>query len=211
MTATAFLLLALALAAAAVDWLAVARDQRALELVAKPATMVALGAVALAVEPSDPTQRTWWLVALAWCLAGDVFLMLRVDRLFVAGLAAFLVGHLAYVVGFWVRGVDTAGLLIGVVVVSVALGVLAPVIVRGVRRAEPSLAGPVLAYMAAISLMVASAFGTGLALAVAGALLFYASDALIALTRFVTDRPWGRLAVIVTYHLGQVALVLSLL
>jgi uncharacterized membrane protein YhhN len=43
-----------------------------------------------------------------------------------------------------------------------------------------------------------------------GAVLFYASDALIAWNRFVQPRPWMPLAIIVTYHVGQAALVLSL-
>jgi uncharacterized membrane protein YhhN len=72
------------------------------------------------------------------------------------------------------------------------------------------MAAPVGAYMLVISAMVASAVGTGLALAVAGAVLFYVSDALIAWTRFVHDLPHGRLAVITTYHVAQALLVLSL-
>jgi uncharacterized membrane protein YhhN len=43
-----------------------------------------------------------------------------------------------------------------------------------------------------------------------GASLFYASDALIAWNRFVRETPHARLTVMVTYHLGQVGLVLSL-
>jgi len=58
--------------------------------------------------------------------------------------------------------------------------------------------------------MVVCATGWGNAWAVAGAWLFFASDALIAEDRFVHPRSWGRTAVIVTYHLGQLGLVLSL-
>ena len=45
----------------------------------------------------------------------------------------------------------------------------------------------------------------------AGATLFYASDALIAWNKFVREHGWGRLAIIVTYHVGQILLVLSLI
>jgi uncharacterized membrane protein YhhN len=48
------------------------------------------------------------------------------------------------------------------------------------------------------------------ALAVGGAALFFASDTLIAWNRFVRPRPWMPLAIIVTYHVGQAGLVLSL-
>ena len=43
-----------------------------------------------------------------------------------------------------------------------------------------------------------------------GAVLFYCSDALIAWRRFVRPKPWQPLVIIVTYHLAQAGLVLSL-
>ena len=46
--------------------------------------------------------------------------------------------------------------------------------------------------------------------ATAGALLFFLSDALIAVDRFVTPFAAARLAIIVTYHLGQLLLVVAL-
>jgi uncharacterized membrane protein YhhN len=64
--------------------------------------------------------------------------------------------------------------------------------------------------MAVISLMVASAIASGSLTASIGALLFFASDAMIALRRFVTRFNGDQLAVIVTYHLGQLLLVLAL-
>ena len=67
-----------------------------------------------------------------------------------------------------------------------------------------------LAYVGAIGAMVATAVGTTVALAIVGAGLFYVSDAVIGETRFVRPRPWGTLAVIVTYHLALAGLVLSL-
>jgi uncharacterized membrane protein YhhN len=64
--------------------------------------------------------------------------------------------------------------------------------------------------MLVISAMVVSAIGTGHAVAIVGAGLFYASDSLIAWNRFVRETTHGRLSIIVTYHLAQVGLVLSL-
>jgi uncharacterized membrane protein YhhN len=64
--------------------------------------------------------------------------------------------------------------------------------------------------MAVISLMVGSAIGAGGMVAVIGALFFFASDALIAVNRFVSPFASARVAVIVTYHIGQVLLVLGL-
>ena len=210
MTGAAFLLLTLTLVVAAGDWFAVARANKALEYVCKPLTMVVLIAAALALDVDDATVQTWFLAALVLCLVGDVFLMLPQD-LFVFGLASFLLGHVAYVVGMHVDGVELERLGIGVVLVLIAMAVLGSRILRGVRTGpEPELTGPVVAYMSVISVMVASAVGTGHVAAVAGATAFYVSDALIAWNRFIGETRHGRLSIIVTYHLAQIGLVLSL-
>jgi uncharacterized membrane protein YhhN len=65
--------------------------------------------------------------------------------------------------------------------------------------------------MLVISAMVTAALATGDVRAAIGALLFYVSDALIAVNRFVVPHPWARPAVMVTYHLAQGALVTSLI
>jgi uncharacterized membrane protein YhhN len=210
MTGAATLLLALTLVVAAADWHAVHHGPKPLEYLCKPLTMVLLFATAAALEVDDPTARTWFLVAIALCLAGDVFLMLPQD-LFVFGLGSFLVGHVAYIVGMQVDGVDAGRLAVGAVLVAGALAVLGTRILRGVRAgSEPDLAGPVTAYMLVISTMVATAVGTGHPAAIAGAASFYASDALIAWNRFLRETRHARVVIMVTYHLAQVGLVLSL-
>jgi uncharacterized membrane protein YhhN len=209
LTGVAGALLVVAALAAAGDWAAVAAGNKRLEYVCKPAVLVALTAAALALDPDDPTVRAWFVVALVFSLAGDVFLMLPGD-LFVAGLAAFLVGHLAYVGGFLAAGVSAPAVLAGLAVVAVALLLVGRPLLAGARRKEPAMVVPVAAYMAVISAMLVTAIGAGPGLAVAGAALFYTSDALIGLGRFVRAWPWSPLAVIVTYHLGQGLLVVSL-
>jgi uncharacterized membrane protein YhhN len=209
-TGTAFLLLVMALVAAAVDWIAVHREHRALEYVCKPLTMVLLIASALALDPDEPAVRAWFVAALVLSLVGDVFLMLPKD-LFVFGLGSFLLGHVAYIVGMHVDGVDGARFLVGIVIVMALLALIGTRILRGVRAGpDPGLAGPVVAYMFVISAMVASAVGVGHPAGIVGASLFYASDALIAWNRFVTETAHSRVAIMVTYHLAQVGLLLSL-
>ncbi|HJR26398.1 MAG TPA: lysoplasmalogenase [Acidimicrobiales bacterium] len=210
MTGEAGLLLALALVAAVGDWVAVHRGERLLEYVCKPLTLVLLTAAALALDPDEGAVRTWFVVALVLCLLGDVFLMLPRDA-FVPGLASFLLGHVAYIVGLLVDGVDVPRLGIGIVVVTVAVAVIGLTILRAVRAGpEPELTGPVTAYMAVISAMVACAIGVGHPAGVVGAGLFYASDSLIAWNRFIGETRHGRLAIMTTYHLAQVGLVVSL-
>ena len=68
----------------------------------------------------------------------------------------------------------------------------------------------VVAYVATILVMVATALASGNALAGAGALVFMTSDAFIGEDRFVRHRAWQPLTIIVTYHVAQALLVLSL-
>ncbi len=197
-------------AVAVVDWVAVQRGNRRLEYLAKPATMVWLIAAALALDPIDGTARSWFVAALVCSLAGDIFLMLPAD-LFVPGLASFLVGHLAYIVGLRFLGSSAGGFLAAVVLVGLAVPILGTRIVGAIRAGdEPEMALPVMAYMAVISVMVVAAGASGVLLALGAAALFYVSDALIAWTRFIADLRHGRVAVIVTYHLAQIGLVLAL-
>jgi uncharacterized membrane protein YhhN len=210
MTGTAGVLLALAAVCAVIDWVAVRHERRPVEYVFKPLTLVVLTAAALALDPFDPTVRAWFVVALVLSLAGDVFLMLPDDR-FVPGLASFLLAHVAYVIGMVVAGLEPAGVIVGLVLVVAAGAAVGRTVVLRLRRTEPAMLAPVVAYMGVISAMVVCAVGTGRAFAIAGALFFYVSDALIAWGRFVKAYDWGRLAVMVTYHVGQALLVLSLI
>lgn len=191
------------------DWVAVARSHKALEYVFKPAVMSALIAVALTLTPTNPTRRGWFVVALVFCAAGDVLLMVPPD-LFVAGLGSFLLGHLAYVVGLTRHGGSAADLAVAAAVLVAVGAVLGSRILPAVRQQAPELFAPVSVYMVVITAMVAAAAATGDVVAVTGAGLFYVSDASIAWDRFVRPWPWARTWVIVTYHLGQAGLVLSL-
>ncbi len=196
---------------AAADWVAVATDRRSIEYVLKPATMVVLIAAAIALaDPANDAARWILVVGLVCSLAGDVFLMLD-PKLFLAGLGAFLIGHVAYVVALAQFDLETAPLAIGGIVVVVAGNLIGRRIVDAAAERDGRLRVPVSAYVAVISGMVIAAFGTTIAAAIAGALLFYASDGILGWNRFVQPIPQGRLATMIPYHLGQIGLVIALL
>jgi uncharacterized membrane protein YhhN len=209
-TAASATLLSAALVAAVTDWFAVATSCRRLEYAAKPAVLLALIALAVALRPADPTERIFFVVALALGLLSDVFLMLPQD-LFVLGLGAALVEHLAYIGGFRTRELHTSWLVVAAVIVLVSVAFIFPSIYRSLRTKKPRLVAPVIAYVAVFLLMVASAGGTGSFVALAGALLFFYSDAILAWNRFVKPIRYGRVVNIVPYHVGEALLVLSLL
>ena len=185
---------------ALLDWVAVQNGWKAAEYVAKPATLAFLVLYA-ALQPA----MSWpLLAALVFSLLGDVYLMLPTD-MFIAGLSAFLIGHIAYVFAIDAELGSRAVWLIVIVLAS------SPLAYKILGSAKPSsMRLPVAIYMLAISSMVASAFAAGSGAAIVGSLLFFGSDAIIAWNRFVAPFAMARLAIIVTYHLGQLGLVWGL-
>lgn len=211
MNALAWAAYAVAAIFAVLDWISRARDDQRLEYVAKPATLVALIVVALALDPANSGRRAWFIAALVLSLLGDVLLMLPSDQ-FVAGLAAFLAGHVCYVVGFWLDPPSGVAVLLAAVVVVAVVSPVAARIVRGLQESgNRELTGPVVAYVSVISAMVISAIATGNVAAAVGAVSFAVSDTMIAWDRFVRSFRAAPVAIMVTYHAGQALLVASLL
>jgi uncharacterized membrane protein YhhN len=214
-TAGAAVALAVAAPFAVGDWWSRLRHDRRVELVCKPATLVALLAAAALLEPASGAadRRAWFVAALALSLAGDVALVL--PGRFVAGLAAFLAAHLCYVAGFWTDPPAAGAAALAAVVVAAVVGPVGARLV-GALRASPAAADralvvPVAGYVTVISAMVVSALAAGPAPAGIGAVAFAASDSLIGWDRFVRPLRWAPVTIMVTYHAGQALLVTSLL
>jgi uncharacterized membrane protein YhhN len=197
---------------ALVDWYAVRRGDRRTETWAKPATLVALIAAALLLGASDTAAGRWLLVALVFGLAGDVFLLDKGDTRFRLGLAAFLVGHVAFVLAFIEVGLDPQGWnYLSFLVLGACLLATRQVAASTYLRGGLALAAPVGLYTVVIGAMVIYAFTTGEALIAVGATVFVISDTMLARDRFV--RPWdgAALLVMVTYHVGQALIVIGVL
>lgn len=208
MTTLAWAALVVAAVAAVTDWVAVGRDDRRLEHLAKPAVLVAVVVLALAVEPLDPALRWPVVVGLLCGLAGDVLLML--DR-FVPGALAFAAGHVAYLVGFvplphplpWLAG----SLVLGALLLVAA----APKVVRGAAGRSRVLGAVVGGYTVLLVAVLVAGAGAGVPVLAAGVVLFVVSDLANGWRRFVGPTPGGRVLVHATYHLGQALIALSLL
>ena len=163
-------------------------------------------AVALAVGALDTTFGRIMLVGLALSWFGDLFLTFYGRSPFVAGLAAFLGGHVAYVIAFLNRGTDDSLWLFGAAVVGAAVAVgswLMPTVPK-------ELKGPVIAYIATISLMVATAGSTNTVDAdwriPIGATAFYVSDIFVARDRFAAPGLINRYVGLPLYFGGQLML-----
>jgi uncharacterized membrane protein YhhN len=115
------------------------------------------------------------------------------------------------VIGLTRHGGSAGALLLAAIPVVVVAGLLGARFLRAAQAGgHRELTGPLVAYMVVIAAMVTCALASGNALAGVGAVLFMASDALIAETRFVGPRAWAPVVIMLTYHLGQAGLTLSL-
>ncbi len=194
------------------DWWAVAGSRRRLELFAKPATMAVLvGAAAVAGDaPGD--VRTWLVVGAGCGLIGDVALLGNGENSFMAGLAAFAIGHLAYVVSALLVGFDPYLALPGAAFMLALLGFrfMSRTVPGARRHGGAVLAGAVVFYATVIAAMVVTSWATAAWAAALGGTLFAVSDWVLGYQRFVAPVPGRNLPVIVPYHVGQALLILGL-
>lgn len=135
---------------------------------------------------------------------GDALLDLD-QKYFTAGLGAFLVGHLVYALCFWRTGRKLVGPahLGGILLFAAAL----------LQWLWPTLGAmriPVTCYFAAITIMALMSVRVG-GWALVGALLFLASDALLATDRFRLAIPLRDWLVWFTYYGGQVGIAIGVL
>jgi len=167
--------------------------------------------LALLALPSPPDRfarlMAWGLVVSA---AGD--LLLEGPGLFLAGLATFLLAHLLYLSAFVldVRRLSATRLLPFLAWGGLAFGALRPGL--------GDMTWPVVGYIAAIVAMMwraAARVGTSprgessARWALLGAVLFGASDTLIAFDRFGHPIEGVRLPILLLYWIGQAGLARS--
>jgi uncharacterized membrane protein YhhN len=166
--------------------------------VAKVVASLAFLGVGLLAAP-----MTWLTAGLALGVIGDVALLGKGQRAFLAGLGAFLLGHIAYVVGIAQLhpALDVRYAVLPIAVGAGALWQLWPHL--------GSMKIPVIAYVLVIVAMVVGALPLGGRLAL-GAVLFFASDLSVARDKFVAstfaNKAWGLPA----YYAGQLLIAWSL-
>ena len=194
------------LAIASAHW---ALDMPWLNVVFKPLATLCVIAWAALARTDDALVKRWIVVGLVCSLAGDIALLWPVQG-FLAGLLAFLLGHLAYLVALTRRTRLAASRAAFAAWAAVAGAVLAT-LWAGVPG---ELRIPVLVYVSALAAMAAQASSVWLArrgapdaarwgVVAAGAALFVASDAVLATDKFVGGVPLPTLWNLSLYWLGQ--------
>lgn len=188
-----------------------AKGRKRVHHVAKPLTTVLIIAVAaLAAAPVPAAYKTVVLAGLVFSLLGDVALMFP-DRLFIAGLVAFLAAQILYIVAFKPAPGQ-----------AVPLMTFLPFVLYGLLMfflLAPGLGPlklPVLVYIGAITAMAGFAAvryvhlgGTRPLLAFVGAVLFLVSDSALAYDRFAKKFAAARALVLATYFPAQLLIALS--
>lgn len=152
------------------------------------------------------TRYDWLVVAgLVLSMAGDVLLIRRERSWFLAGLVAFLLGHVAYLVAFGTR----AALLALHPAAMAALAALSLVVFVRLRPYLGRMQWPVGAYIVVITLMLMGAWTVFLApggraatawLIACGATLFYVSDLSVARDRFIPGAGFANRAAGLTFY-----------
>lgn len=158
------------------------------------------------------------VAALGLSALGDAFLAQDGERAFLGGLASFLLAHIAYAALFAASG-DTAIPTAAPWRLALALGMIvfaAAMLLRLWPALPRDMKAPVAVYVGAILAMGLAALTVPAPLVVFGAVLFMASDGILAVERFLLDptsphRAWTGQAVWWLYYAAQLLITLGFL
>ncbi|MEW6406450.1 MAG: lysoplasmalogenase, partial [Chloroflexota bacterium] len=179
----------LALAFAGLQGYATYNGLQRLQYLAKPAVMVCL-LVWLYLATGLRGIALWFGIGVLFSLLGDV-LLLWLDRFFVYGLAAFLLAHIAYIVGFreGFAAMSFWGFLLTAILWLSGVRLMKTIISSIREKGQGRLVWPVVLYGVIISVMLFAAMLTlsdlrwkpaASLLVAGGALLFFSSDIVLA-------------------------------
>jgi uncharacterized membrane protein YhhN len=210
-----FLIAALILAV--LEAVALQKNWFRLEVIAKPGVMIVLF-LWLLTSAGLNGALIWFGLGILLSLAGDVLLMISLDRFFLVGLVVFLMAHVAYIIGFNIPlpAFSLWGIVFAVMVSLGGARVIRRIVAALASKGQARMRTPIIIYSMVISIMLLSAmmklmdmtWNANAALLVSvGAFLFYISDIILAWNKFVAPIQHGRIYNIAAYHLGQIMLI----
>jgi uncharacterized membrane protein YhhN len=186
------------------------KEPRGLLYVFKPLTLLFIIAIALsqAFPPQTHYQRAI-ILGLMFSLAGDVFLINH-ER-FIHGLVSFLIAHLFYIAAF-VLFVPSGWLFVSALPLLASLALMLCALWSHLGEMKI----PVVIYAIVIALMGWQSIhrwfligDTKAAFAAFGALLFMASDSILAVNKFKYNFRTAQLFLLTTYFIAQWLIALS--
>lgn len=199
------------------NWIAIWRGNLRAYYITKPLVLLGLILYFL-LQGSLSSVRLPFLLGLIFSLIGDMLLIPRGTRWFIAGMGAFSLAQLFYIWGFNINLPSTPVLVIGIVALFAGVLVLHLAVDRFAAASEikksllPFLkgyGGLVLAMAISAVLCLARPGWSDLAgvLAGIGGILFFVSDAMIGLDKLDRRLPKYKFWIILSYHLGQFLIV----
>ena len=194
-----------------INLVAVYSNYETLRFVSKVLLVPVLGAYLINQTASfNSNLKGWILIALFFSWVGDILLLFEEKRsiFFLLGLGAFFIAQVFYIIFFhgirmreYIRG-NALLLLLVVVYYAILIGILSPHL--------GSLTLPVRIYGVVLSFMVLLAMHTMLGKnkkagwwMMTGAILFVASDSLLAFNKFLSPFDYAGVIVMLTYGLAQ--------
>lgn len=187
--------------------------KRGLKWLAKPAASAAFIGLALSEGAlNGGAFGLFVLAALILCAAGDVLLIPRTERWFLAGMGAFALGHGAYIAAFLTRSPQAKPLAYAA---ALAMMIVGAAVLRTLWGKLGPMRAPVAVYVAVISAMVVAsvaaspATGGYIAPVIAGAVGFAASDIAVARDQFIAQNFRNKLWGLPLYFGSQLVLAAS--
>ena len=194
-----------------IDLAAIYSNNESLRFITKP-LLAPLLAIYLLLETNTTNSnlKAWIFLALFFSWVGDILLLFEGSgsNFFLFGLSAFLVAQVCYIVFFhnirmreYIRG-NALLLLLVIVYYSILISVLSPFL--GTMKLQVRIYGVVLSFM--VMLAMHTMLGKNKKAAVwmtAGAILFVASDSLLAFNKFFSAFNYSGLIIMLTYGLAQ--------
>jgi len=158
----------------------------------------------------DETTRILLIAALLFSAAGDISLSFKGEKSFLLGIANFLVAHLVYIILFAQHSSTRSGawwiyLLLAIFAIGMVV-ILLPKL--------GSMKIPVLVYISVIMVMGVYANmwkGPNEKILLYGAMIFMASDAMIAIDRFVEPIKGSKYFVMSTYYIAQAMIWMAMI
>lgn len=154
-------------------------------------------------------SQLFMVLALFFCLGGDIALDLNTESSFAIGLFLFLTGHVFYMIFYFLNARRTFNGFLRMFILLLYTGIMAFLILP--KTGDMML--PVAIYLVIITLMgISAGFFYGVTTSVfTGAIIFIISDSIIAVDRFLVDIPQQTVYVMITYYLGQLLMVAGVL
>lgn len=193
-------------------------DLKELRLYTKPLLLILLFAFVVFQQFQTKGIKLFLLLALAYSWAGDIFLLFDTGKgiNFILGLASFLTAHIFYLVVFYktrkqrlpIPAWNWIATAVALLYTGSLLWLLFPEL--GPLKTPVVLYALVLSSMFVLSVQAFDWKTTNGKFVILGALLFVASDSLLAINKFHTAVPNAGFWIMLTYGLAQCCITLGI-